>query len=155
MGFVITLILLGVCLLLAELLLIPGVGVAGVMGLLSLIGSCVYGFWKFGPNVGTVIIVINIILVVAFTVYVLRAKTWKKFALNTKIDSSVSDSEKPLQIGDVGITTTRLAPMGSARFDGNLHEVKSLQGMLDAGVEVEVVLIEDNKAIVKPKEDII
>ena len=36
MGFIITLILVGLVLIFAEILLIPGVGVAGVLGLLSI-----------------------------------------------------------------------------------------------------------------------
>ncbi len=151
MGLVIILILLGVILLLAEILLVPGVGVAGILGLLSLIGSCVYAFYVFGTVVGTVIIAINVVLVVAFTVWVLRAKTWKKFTLNDKSDSSVADDVQPLEVGDVGKTTTRLAPMGHARFDKGLYEVTSSGGMVSSGVEVEVVLIEDNKAIVRPR----
>ena len=39
MGLIITLILVGLVLILAEILLIPGVGVAGVLGLLSMGGS--------------------------------------------------------------------------------------------------------------------
>ncbi len=150
MGFVIILMIVGILLLLAEILLVPGVGVAGIFGLLALIGSCVYSFHFFGTTVGTVIISINVVLVVALTIYVLRAKTWKRFSLNTKIDNSVASDTEPLVIGDVGRTTTRLAPMGSARFASGVYEVKALEGMLDAGVEVEVVLIEDNKIIVKP-----
>ncbi len=150
MGFVVILIILGVLLLLAEILLVPGVGVAGIFGLLSLIGSCVYSFYVFGSGVGTVIIAINVVLVVGLTIYVLREKTWKRFSLTTKIDNSVASETEPLAIGDVGRTTTRLAPMGSARFESGLYEVKALEGMMDAGTEVEVVLIEDNKIIVGP-----
>ena len=45
---------------------------------------------------------------------------------------------------------TRLAPMGSARFTDDVYEVKALEGMIDPGVDIEVVLIEDNKVYVKP-----
>ena len=40
--------------------------------------------------------------------------------------------------------------MGSARFSGLIVEVKALEGLLDPGVDVEVVLIEDNRIYVKP-----
>ena len=36
MGFIITLILVGLVLIFAEILLIPGVGVAGILGILSM-----------------------------------------------------------------------------------------------------------------------
>ena len=40
--------------------------------------------------------------------------------------------------------------MGSARFNDFVVEVKAVEGMLDPGVDVEVVLIEGNKIYVKP-----
>ncbi len=150
-GFVIILIVVGVLLLLAEILLVPGVGVAGILGLCSLIASCVYCFYHFSLTVCTIVIAINVILVVVFTVFVLRGRTWRRLSLKTQIDNNVADGKRPLVVGDVGKTTTRLAPMGSARFNGEVYEVKSLAGMVAAGVEVEVVYLEDNKAVVKPK----
>ena len=151
MGFVITLILVGLVLIFAEILLIPGVGVAGILGLLSMGGSCFYAFYEFGNTTGTIITAVNVVLVVALAVWILRAKTWKRMALETNIDSkAVSSEASVLAVGDRGRTLTRLAPMGSARFGDYVIEVKALEGMLDPNVEVEVVLIEDNKIYVKP-----
>ena len=48
------------------------------------------------------------------------------------------------------MTVTRLAPIGSIRFDNKVMEAKALEGMIDSGVDVEVVLIEDNKVFVTP-----
>lgn len=151
MGFVITLILVGLVLIFAEILLIPGVGVAGILGLLSMGGSCFYAFYEFGNTTGAIITAVNVVLVIALAVWILRAKTWKRMALETNIDSkAVSSEASVLAVGDRGRTLTRLAPMGSARFGDYVIEVKALEGMLDPNVDVEVVLIEDNKIYVKP-----
>lgn len=148
MGFIITLILVGLVLLIAEILLIPGVGVAGILGLLSLGGSCYYAFYEFGTLTGGIVTTVNCLLVIGFIAWVLRAKTWKKMALETNISSKAVQTES-LSVGDRGKSVTRLAPIGSARFGNNVCEVKSIEGMIDPGVEVEVVLIEDNKIYVK------
>ena len=151
MGFVITLILVGLVRIFAEILLIPGVGVAGILGLLSMGGSCFYAFYEFGNTTGAIITAVNVVLVVALAVWILRAKTWKRMALETNIDSkAVSSEASVLAVGDRGRTLTRLAPMGSARFGDYVIEVKAVEGMLDPNVDVEVVLIEDNKIYVKP-----
>ena len=153
MAFTIILTIVGLVLLLAEIFLIPGVGVAGVLGLISLVGSCVYAFNVFGMTTGTIIVAVNVVLVVGLTVYVLRAKTWKRFTLDTNIESkAIPDKDSALAVGDVGKTTTRLAPIGMARFETGVYEVKALEGMIAPGVEVEVAHIEDNKIIVKPVE---
>ncbi len=151
MGFIITLILVGLVLIFAEILLIPGVGIAGILGLLSMGGSCFYAFYEFGNTVGAIVTAINAVLIVALTVWVLRAKTWKRMSLETNIDSKAVEGAT-LSVGEKGKTLTRLAPMGSARFGNYVVEVKALEGMLDPDTTVEVVLIEDNKIYVKPIE---
>ena len=149
MGFIITLILVGLVLMLAEILLIPGVGIAGILGLLSMGGSCFYAFYEYGNVVGGIVTAVNVVLVVALLVWVLRAKTWRRMSLETKIDSKAVESSV-LTVGDRGRTLTRLAPMGSARFGDYVIEVKAVEGLLDPNIDVEVVLIEDNKIYVKP-----
>lgn len=149
MGFIITLILVGLVLIFAEILLVPGVGVAGILGLLSMGGSCFYAFYEFGNVTGYIVTAVNVVLLVALSIWVLRAKTWKRMSLETSIDSKAVETSV-LAVGDRGKTLTRLAPMGSARFGDFVVEVKAVEGMLDPNIEVEVVLIEDNRIYVKP-----
>ena len=99
--------------------------------------------------VGGIVTAVNVVLVVALLVWVLRAKTWRRMSLETKIDSKAVESSV-LTVGDRGRTLTRLAPMGSARFGDYVIEVKAVEGLLDPNIDVEVVLIEDNKIYVKP-----
>ena len=151
MGFIIILILVGLVLIFAEILLIPGIGIAGVLGLLSMGGSCFYAFNQLGTNAGVIVTIVNAALIVALTIWVLRAKTWKRFTLNTNIDSKAIDLiEDKLSVGDRGRTLSRLSPMGFAKIMDEVYEVKALEGMIDSGVEIEVVLIEDNRIYVKP-----
>lgn len=150
MGFIITLILVGLVLIFAEILLIPGVGVAGILGLLSMGGSCFYAFNQMGSTAGAIVTAINALLIVALTVWVLRAKTWKRLTLDTNIDSKAVSSDGVISVGERGKTVTRLAPMGMVLFDADSVEVKALEGMIDPGVEVEVVMIEDSRIYVKP-----
>ncbi len=149
MGFIITLILVGLVLMFAEIMLIPGFGVAGILGLLSMGGSCFYAFTEMGNTAGGIVTTVNVVLVVIMLVYVLRAKTWRRMSLETNIDSKAVENVT-VAVGDRGKTVTRLAPMGSARFGDYIVEVKALEGMMDPEVVVEVVLIEDNKIYVKP-----
>lgn len=150
MGLLISLIIIGLLLLFAEILLIPGVGVAGILGLLSLGGSCFYAFNQMGSTAGAIVTAVNVLLVVVLSIYVLRAKTWKRLTLDTNINSKAVPSDLDVEVGDRGVTITRLAPTGSARFSGLIVEVKALEGLLDPGVDVEVVLIEEGKIYVRP-----
>ena len=155
MGLIISLILVGLILMLAEILLIPGVGVAGILGLLSMGGSCFYAFHEFGNLTGGIVTGVNVLLLVLLLSYILSAKTWKRMTLETNIDSkAVSDESSIVAVGDIGKTVTRLAPMGSVRFGDNLTEAKAVEGMIDPGVEVEVVMIEDNRIHVLPVQNL-
>lgn len=150
MGLIITLIIIGLLLLFAEVLLIPGVGFAGVLGLLALGGSSFYAFMQMGNTAGLIVTAINVVLVVGLTVYVLRAKTWKRLSLDTNIDARAVSSEEDLSVGDRGVSVSRLAPMGMVRFADRMVEVKALEGIIDPDVEVEIVLVEDGRIYVKP-----
>lgn len=152
MGLIITLILVGIVLMIAEILLIPGIGVAGILGLLSMGGSCWYAFYEFGNLTGGIVIGVTAVVLVAFAVVVLRAKTWKRMTLNTTIESKVNQLTVELSVSDKGRTVTRLAPMGSARFGDEIVEVKALEGMIDPNVDVEICMIEDGKIYVVPSD---
>lgn len=146
-----TLIILGVLCLVAELLLIPGVGIAGILGVISLVASCWYGYTFMSPAVGTTVTIINIALVVIAVVVALRGKTWKKFELSDEIRSHVEDRSSEIAVGSKGETVTRLAPMGTAKFGSVTLEVKSSDNnMIDPKTAVEAVGREDGKILVKP-----
>ena len=151
MGFIVMLILIGLVLIFAEILLIPGIGVAGTLGVIALGGSCYYAFCELGAMTGYIVTSVNVVLLIGLTIYVLRAKTWKRFTLDTNIDSkAVAEDGNRLSVGDRGKTLTRLAPMGSVRVDDYVFEAKILEGMADPGVDVEIILIEDNRIYVRP-----
>ena len=145
-----TLILVGIVLIIAEILLVPGIGVAGVLGLLSMGGSCWYAFYEFGNLTGAIVTAVTTLVLVAFAVIVLRAQTWKKMTLNTKIESKVNNIPIELRVADRGRTVTRLAPMGSVRFGNEVVEVKALEGMIDPDIDVEICLMEEGKIYVTP-----
>ena len=85
-GIIITLIIIGLLLIIAEVFLIPGIGISGLLGVASLAGASVYTFLEVGTTQGLVLSSANIAILIGFTVYALRAKTWKKASLDTNID---------------------------------------------------------------------
>jgi membrane-bound ClpP family serine protease len=76
---------------------------------------------------------------------------WKKFSLNTVIDSKVNVVENCLNIGDEGVTISRLAPSGKARFENGDFEVHSANDFISENQKVIVIKIEGYKIIVKLK----
>lgn len=151
MGLVISLIIIGLLLVFAEILIIPGVGIAGILGVAAMAGSCVYAFLEISQTAGVIVTAINAVLLVLISIWVLRAKTWERLALATNIDSKAIVPETEVVPGAVGVTVTRLAPMGTARFGDLRLEVTAREGMIDPGVEVEVVEVDGIKVYVTTK----
>ena len=150
MGMIIILMLLGLILILAEIFIVPGVGVAGILGVLALCGSSYLAFAEYGTMVGIVVTVINLSLLLVSVILAFRAKTWKRLSLNTNIDSrAVAPESEMVNVGERGRAMTRMAPTGTVRFNNVKVEAKAFEGMIDSGADVEVVLIEDNKIYVK------
>ena len=148
MGLVISLIIIGLLLMFAEILIIPEVGIAGILGVAAMAGSCVYAFLEIGQTAGVIVTAVNAVLLVVITIWVLRAKTWERLALATNIDSKAIVPEAEVVPGTVGVTVTRLAPMGTARFGDLRLEVTAREGIIDPGVEVEVVEVDGIKVYV-------
>ena len=52
MGFIVMLILIGLVLIFTEILLIPGVGVAGTLGVIAMGGASYYAFCEMSTKIG-------------------------------------------------------------------------------------------------------
>ena len=152
MALIISLSILGLLLIIAEIILIPGIFVAGTLGLVSIGAACWLAFDGFGPDAGYITIAANAVLAVVCAVLSLRSKTWKKLSLHTEIDSRTDSrpEDKGIAVGSQGVTITRLAPMGKVLFGETTVECSARNGIVDPGQQVEVILIDDNKIFVKP-----
>lgn len=151
MSLIITLIAVGILLLAIEVLIIPGFGFAGVIGLMSIIGAVVLAFVEFGQVTGLIVLGFVILITSVSTWLILRSNTWKNISLRDIISSKVDSApeEKGLSVGTQGIAISRLAPSGMARFGKTDTEVRSRSGMIDSGSAIEIVTTDDSKIIVK------
>lgn len=155
LGLIIFLILIGLLLFVIEVMLIPGITVAGVGGAICIVTAIVFSFISFGTNGGLLVLGITALVMIALTALMLKAGTWNKFMLKTAIDGKVDTvgaEEGKIQVkaGDKGVTVTRLVPGGRVLVNGNYYEAKSIDILIDPKQEIEVIRIDDNKLIVKP-----
>jgi len=152
MTLIIVLIVIGLIFLVAEFLIIPGITVAGIAGFVLIVFGVYLGYSQYGATTGHIILLSTAVASVATIALSLRAKTWRWATLSTNIDSrATEDYEHIIKAGDVGITVSRLAPMGKAVINDNIVEVTALGEMIDQQSTIEVVKVEGNKIIVKLK----
>lgn len=151
-AFIISLLIIGIVLLLLEIFVMAGFGVAGVAGIAFLIAGCFFSF-EWGTRAGIIVTATTVAIIIILLILALKAKIWERLALKTNVESTAGQDSSSVSEGDVGKTTTRLAPMGSARINGKIMEVKSENGFLDAGTAVKVTRIDNNIIYVTPEEN--
>lgn len=144
------LIIAGIVLLLIELFLVPGFGVMGIAA-----GGCIlyanyYAFTEMGLLAGCVTLLISAIAVIGSVIWFMKSKTLDRISLKKNITSKIDKSaEENMKIGNIGITTTRLALIGYADINGQIVEVKSSDGFIDEKCPVKVIRITDGIVLVE------
>ncbi len=138
----IILVLLATVLLTVEVALIPGFGVAGVLGVLSMLASVFYAFFVVGNVAGWITIIVSGLICVSLFLWALYGKSLDRLALKKNIDSNVKGDElDKIKVGDRGVAKTRLALIGEANINGEVVEVKSEMGFINENEEVVVIRI--------------
>jgi len=145
---IITLVLAGLIFLILEILVFPGTSVVGIIGFVMLIGA-IWGAYTYqGALYGHFTLGGSFVLTFVAFYFSLRSKTWKKLALDTEIEGKVNTlDEDIIKVGDVGKTTSRLAPMGNVMFHNDIYEVATNGDFIDQGREVTIIKIEKNKIL--------
>ena len=144
-------VLAGLVLFLLELLVIPGISVAGIGALILMAVSVYLAFTLFGTTTGFLVllgVLVSMGIVIALT---FRTKTWRRVSLHSTVDSKTSDVTLfGIQPGDRGIASTRLGPVGMVQIGDHRVEGHSEGPFIDQRTPVEVVRIEPTYVIVKP-----
>ena len=148
MWLIIALVLIGVLLLVAELVLLPGISVAGVGALLAFGVAIFYAFFEYGVLWG--VVTVTVVLAVIAVFVSLRSNTWQRLSLKTTIDSASTPipQQNNIRMGQVGITLTRLAPMGKVRIGEVTVEAKAVDDFIDPKQPVEVIGFDNTVVIV-------
>ena len=148
------LLLVGVALLLVEMFLIPGLSIAGIGGLIFLGGAIYYAYANIGPDAGHLTLLAGFIMMVIAVWIFVRSKALERMSLKTEIESK-NDPLKGIdvKVGDVGTTSSRLAPMGKIKVHGQVVEAKALDDFIDQDVEVVIIKVQSTNVLVERKSE--
>ena len=151
-------LIIGLGLMIAEMFT-PGLGLMGTFGIIALIAAIVLSAHSLLDAIFTLAIIFVVLFIAGFIVY--RSFTKGRLAnssivLSDRIDSastSLDNAEIRGIVGKEGITTTALRPSGNAEIDGNIVEVKSMDGFLNEKTPIIVNRITDGVIMVEKKKD--
>lgn len=153
----------GVVLLIAEIFIIPGFGLFGLLGIILVVISMFLGllpdFHFITPDLfsNAVIeiasaMVASIVVGIFLVKYLPQTTLLNNFILKTNIDGSsgyISNKEITLLIDKIGIAISDLRPAGFAEFDGKRIDVVTEGNYIEKGQQVIVIKEEGSKVLVK------
>lgn len=148
------LILIGFGLILAEVYIIPGINVVGILGILVLVFAIGFAFTSNGLLGGCFALGGTVILGVAMAFAMWRSGSWEEFVLATSILPGREIPDKTQEnrarfIGKGGQALTPLRPSGVAEIDGERVEVQTEGGFIAADSHIRVVAIDSRHIFVR------
>lgn len=158
--------LAGVALLLLELLVIPGFGFAGILGILALIAALVLSVVGSGATpefflFAAARIVFSLLIAVLVSFLLLRFMPRTRFGRRLILDTGLgaghaygSAPEADLRwLGKRGRTTSPLRPAGFAEIEGARIDVVSEGELIEPGMPVAVIRVDGNRIVVRQVAD--
>ena len=118
----------------------PGLGAAGIFGVVALIAAVIL---QIQNTAGMLFVLTVAVLLVAAGLLVLfelgaRGKLFRsRLALNDRIQGKAAGKENVPE-GALGVALTHLRPVGAAEFDGKRYEVQTNGEFLNQGAAVRV-----------------
>ncbi len=133
------LVIAAIILFLVELFIVPGISIAGFLAGGCIVVANYYAFVQMGTTAGFITLAISAVACIGSLIGFMRSKTLDRLSLKKDITSKVDrTAEERVKVGDVGVTTTRLALIGYAEINGDIVEVKSIDGFLDEKTSIVV-----------------
>ncbi|MDO5570014.1 MAG: NfeD family protein [Bacteroidales bacterium] len=151
---IIILSIFGIGLIIAEVFLIPGFGIAGIGGLAFLSGAIWFAYEQLGTTAGNITLLISIIFLILGLYLFVKSKMLNKVALKKEIDSvSPNAIEKDIKVGDIGKAISIINPMGTVLVNNQTVEAKSEEGFIEVNKEVEIVKVFKTAVVVREHKD--
>lgn len=155
-GLMVLLFLLGALLLIIELS-VPGFGVAGIVGVISLIGGIVVASQILPPTILIFIIIIIALFIICALYWLYKSATKggrvsKLLLLRTstaKEEGYSSVNTYDNLIGKTGKAITKLRPTGTAEINGEKYDVITDGEFISDGSPIKVVKVEGFRIIVE------
>lgn len=155
----------GILLLALELLVIPGFGIAGILGILALLFGLGFSLVGAGTTVSAVLTslgqaMISFVVAIVVLLVLLRFAPRLPFARGIVLQTALAaegarlgDAEPALVgVGSMGIAESPLRPAGVALFGGRRVDVVSEGSFIPAGSSLEVTRQDGNRIVVRHAE---
>lgn len=146
---IVTVLALGLILLFAEVAIVPGFGVAGVLGVLALAAGAVAAWTELGPFWGGLAAGVSIVAAVGMLVWLPKSRAARRVVLEHSQAHTLSQKDQSALVGRRGVAVTPLRPTGRVRFGREEVDVVTEGEYIDPNQEVEVTIVEGPLVVVR------
>jgi membrane-bound ClpP family serine protease len=148
---VISLILFGLALIVAEIIFVPGTTLVGVIGFVFLVLGAGLSFRYFGSTTGWSVTGGTAVASFVILYYAFKANVWGRFSLKSTNTGKVNEGEMVgIMEGAEGVALSALRPSGKAELDNKTYEVRTMGNYVESGTRIRVLQIMANQIIVEP-----
>jgi membrane-bound serine protease (ClpP class) len=159
-GLIVILFILGIALVVIEMVM-PGIGAAGILGVISLIAGVILAAQVVSFTALILIILVVLLIITGMLVWLYNSavkggRVSRLLMLNTQTSreegySSTSATED--LVGLEGIATTVLRPAGTGDFQGRKLDVVTDGGFIPKGTPIRITQVEGFRIVVEKSED--
>ncbi len=163
-AYVVALIfVVGLALIVLEVFVIPGFGIAGILGILCMFGSVFYTFFQSTDDINTALlwlsvsVILTSVLAILATAFLPKSAPFQRFALSTVMSTDQGYHSAGTQdfenfLGKTGVALTPLRPAGTARIDNKRLDVVTVGDFIAQNTLVKVLEVEGSKISVESLE---
>lgn len=150
----IILLVLGLLLLVIEVAIIPGFGIAGVLGTGLLVAGTAVVWAVYGAAIGAASLLLSAVISALVIWLFFKSRASRRLIMERQItgDSSAVPAMTWL-MGRAGVVTKPLRPAGVAEIDDEPYDVISEGEFIDQGVAVVVIRINTNSIVVERQRE--
>ena len=149
-ALVVLLAVVGFVLLVLEILIIPGFGVPGILGIGAILGAGVLAWIKLGAVYGLLALGLGLVCALALFWIFPKTSAGRAMILSDAQNGSAADPSLAALVGREGRTLTPLHPAGTAEIADKPVDVVTDGLYVEAGTWVRVVLVEGVRVVVEP-----
>lgn len=148
-NWILALMVAGVLFLALEIFVLPGVGLAGALGTILLLGGAVGAFTAFGPAGGLLTSLVSLGAVSGAIFLVAKTRVGRALVhREAQVGKSVDNAYAGL-VDRRGRTLTPLRPSGIVRIGDAEIDVVTQGEYVDVGREVRVIEVEGGRVVVR------
>ena len=146
---IIVILVVGIVLLLVELFVIPGFGVAGALGIFALVAGTAAAWAELGAEAGLAAGAVAAGVTGLLFYIVAKTGVAKRFVLEHDLPEAVSQPDQKSLLNRRGVAVTPLRPIGRAKFGDEEVDVVTDGDYIEAGERLTVIAVEGVRVVVQ------